>query len=300
MSARILIETGASAHGRTEKVETSLYIAITKLIPSMVVLLINKYYRLTNINILQDSTIKIILYLYLEIQYSDMTTIKEKSIVSILNLTIKNGMSNSKERISKYYRLCAVIFLNNILSADLVIDQLEDFDFEEDNLPTLLEFAIKYELCLLVEKLLSREADLELLENNNSTFFFVAAIQRKNLDIIDLLIHFGIDVNAESKYQHPGITVELSPLIIAARLFDQEFRFQLACRLLANGANVLGYDNEFSMFSESALYIASFNNNLKLVKLLLIHHAHENNEDQEKATPLYRAVNHTETARNMI
>lgn len=164
-----LIKNGADPNIRCNG-KSPLFYAIAKEMPKMVKLLLDHKVDMANVD--PEGTNSLVLALR-----------KNPRQDEIVKIILRFGAKSRDPAQAVYYKFCGSLLQNDFRSAKTLIEQNKDMDFT-----SFLEFSISENCMSMVKFLLDKGVNL-----NGS--ILNAAIQTKNLDLVDLLIRSKVDVN---------------------------------------------------------------------------------------------------------
>ncbi|MDR2586574.1 MAG: ankyrin repeat domain-containing protein [Prevotellaceae bacterium] len=201
--------------------------------------------------------------------------------------TSSSGDKTSELEFELYAKLIEAIQTDDSSTFDKLITQLSDINLliplDEDEEYSLLGYACKYKRCLMAEKIIQQNADIDIGHSDGYTIqdALYVAVMSEDVCLVKLLLNNGADPNRfNSEY---GLTV-LS--ICCANGF-----YDIAKLLIESGANVDGVGDTGFEYIVYPLMLAVGNDNMEMVKMLMENNCTINIKDKQDETPFTVARN---------
>ena len=166
--------------------------------------------------------------------------------------------------------------------------------------PLLLHYATEHNNIELVEKLLSKKADIHAVDgNNNSCLYF--AISNRHIEIAELLIHNGADVTHINDARGTALLIAFKQLKKKEALESLHLhakQIKLITLLIESGSDI----NYKGLDGRRPIHYAAGEGAIGLVSLLLKNNVKINVKCWKGKTPLMYAIekNKPETAMMLI
>ncbi|KAI9730878.1 MAG: Ankyrin-2 [Cirrosporium novae-zelandiae] len=143
----------------------------------------------------------------------------------------------------------------------------------KQTVPLLL--AVNRQNAAMTKLLIENNANVNITDIHGTTCLHIIARQPKALEMVELLLNYTPDINAQDKEKN-------SPLITAAAVGNT----QVVEKLLEKGANAGARNIHY----KTALHGAAYGGNVGAVKALLEHGVNVDVEDRERNSPLITAA----------
>lgn len=288
LSVQSMLENGVQVDAKTDGGKTALTIAISKLLPEMVKILLDHEADLNKAYENGQCPEKLVFANRTRSALVSNSSLEQKQ-QAILNLIFQHGAKSKNIVQANYYKLCKAVMQGDFQATKRVTNSLISVNFPTIMSENPLWYAVYFDQLEIAELLLQRGANPNQDQNLDRKSVLILAIEKRNLEFVELLLRFKADLNFFS------FDKNRTPLCEAACLIN-DFGKEIIRLLLKNGAEVNALSKVHSQYSfdpeknESALHGACEKRNLEDIKLLIEYGADVKSRNNYGETPLQRAL----------